>query len=190
MASQPHQPQIDRLVIGIAGRIGSGKTTVGKYLEGKFGYQYLRYSAVLADWNGLNPENKADLQKIGWVVMIDGLQSELNRRLIAEILPDRSVAVDGLRHLLDFEMLRETFNDSFRLLFVETPPRLRFERLQARGKYQTYASFSSADGHPVERQIDLLREKSSCEISNVDSIEHLCTEVDQCISRFQKEGQA
>src|SRR5258708_2229545 len=102
MASHSQRPQGERLVVGITGRIGSGKTTVGRYLESRYGFQYVRYSEVLAEWLAKDPEGKAHLQKVGWEVMAGGMQSELNRRLIARITPDAAVAVDGLRHSLDY----------------------------------------------------------------------------------------
>src|ERR1700694_5588389 len=116
MASHSQRPRVERLVVGITGRIGSGKTTVGRYLESSYEFQYLRYSAVLADWQIQDSESKDHLQKVGWEVMAGGLQAELNRRLIAQILPDRDVAVDGLRHPLDYDTLRSSFLPSFRLL--------------------------------------------------------------------------
>src|SRR6266852_2298657 len=96
------QPPGKWLAVGITGRIGSGKTTVGKYLESRYGFQYLRYSAVLSDWLAKDPESKAQLQKVGWDVMAGGTQAELNRRLVEQIMPDSDVAVDGLRHTLDY----------------------------------------------------------------------------------------
>src|SRR6266849_10287062 len=101
MASHSERPQGERLVIGITGRIGSGKTTVGRYLEARYGFQYLRYSEVLAEWRAKDPESKAHLQEVGWEVMAGGMQAELNRRLVEEIKPGSDVAVDGLRHPLD-----------------------------------------------------------------------------------------
>src|SRR5258708_27342566 len=98
MASQSQRPRGERLIVGITGRIGSGKTTVGKYLESRYGFQYLRYSEVLAEWRAKDPESKAHLQEVGWEVMAGGMQAELNRRLIAPVTPEHNPAGDRLRH--------------------------------------------------------------------------------------------
>src|SRR5258708_39973888 len=96
MASQSQRPRGERLIVGITGRIGSGKTTVGRYLESRYGFQYIRYSEVLAVWRAKDPESKAQLQKVGWEVMASGMQADLNRRLIARVTPDVVVADCGL----------------------------------------------------------------------------------------------
>ncbi len=188
MASHSQRPQAERLVIGITGRIGSGKTTVGKYLESRHGFQYLRYSAVLADWQIQDSERKDHLQTVGWEVMASGRQAELNRRLVGRILPERNVAVDGLRHPLDYETLSSSFPSSFHLLFIDSPAQLRFERLNAKGKYADIAAFKSADAHPVEQQIDLLRAKANLVIGNEGSLQDLYAIIDETVSRFRKEG--
>lgn len=190
MASHSQRPQVERLVIGITGRIGSGKTTVGRYLESSYGFQYLRYSAVLADWQSQDSESKDHLQKIGWEVMTGGLQAELNRRLIAQILPERNVAVDGLRHPLDYDTLHDSFFPSFRLLFIDSPPELRFDRLNQKGKYAGFTSFQAVDSHPVEQQIDSLHTNAALVICNEGSLQELYEVVDEAVSRFRKEGQS
>ena len=190
MASHSQRPRGERLVIGITGRIGSGKTTVGKYLESRSAFHYFRYSAVLADWLAKDPESKAHLQRVGWEVMAGGMQAELNRRLIAQILPERNVAVDGLRHPLDYDTLYTSFSDSFHLLYIDSPPRLRFDRLNQKGKYADFASFNSADSHPVEQHIDSLRGMAAVVIRNEGSMQDLYTAVDGAIHGFRKEGQS
>lgn len=189
MASHSERSSGNRLVVGITGRIGSGKTTVGKYLESRHGFQYLRYSAVLADWLAQDAESKAHLQTVGWEVMASGMQAELNRRLVSQILPERDVAVDGLRHSLDYDTLRDLYSPSFFLLFIDSPPQLRFERLNAKGKYADFVSFEAADCHPVEQQIDSLRVHATPVIQNDGSLQDLYTIVDKTVSRFRKEGQ-
>src|SRR5580704_7839332 len=187
MASHSQRPRGERLIIGIAGRIGSGKTTVGKYLESRYGFQYLRYSAVLADWREQDPDSKAHLQAVGWQVMASGLQAELNRRLVAQILPERDVAVDGLRHPLDYETLSSSFSSSFHLLFIDSPAQLRFQRLSAKGKYADIDAFNSADSHLVEQKIDLLQSKGDPIIENDGSLQALYGIVDDTIFLYRKE---
>ncbi|SRR6266404_5716652 len=190
MASHSQRPQGERLVVGITGRIGSGKTTVGRYLQSRYNFQYLRYSEILAEWRAKDPESKAHLQKVGWEVMTGGMQAELNRRLIAGIAPYVDVAVDGLRHPLDCETLKNSFSDSFRLLYIDSPSRLRFDRLNQKGKYADFASFEAADSHPVEQQIGSLRINAALVIRNEDSLQELYAKVDEAIHRFRKEGQS
>ena len=131
----------ERLVIGIAGRIGSGKTSAGKYLGLAYNFQYLRYSQVLSEWLAKDPESKSRLQEIGWEVMAGGKQAELNHRLIAQIAPSVDVAVDGLRHPVDYERLRNSFLSSFHLLYIDSPRGERWERLRGRGRYSDFDTF-------------------------------------------------
>jgi dephospho-CoA kinase len=190
MASHSQRPQGERLVVGITGRIGSGKTTIGRYLESRYGFQYVRYSEVLGEWRAKDPESKAELQKVGWEVMAGGMQAELNRHLVARITLDQDVAVDGLRHPLDYDTLNNSFPPSFRLLFIDSPSRLRFERLNQKGKYADLTSFDTADSHLVEQQIESLRADATLVIHNERSLQDLYAVVDQAIRTFRKEGQS
>jgi dephospho-CoA kinase len=188
MTSHSQRPRDERLVIGITGRIGSGKTSVGKYLNSAHGFQYIRYSQVLSDWLATAPEAKAHLQEVGWEVMEGGKQMELNRRLIAQIQPDVNVAVDGLRHPIDYESLRSSFYSSFHLLFLDSSAQVRWERLKGKGRYTTSAIFEAADLHPVEQQIESLRKNAERVISNSSSLQDLYQTVDAAIRNFTKEG--
>jgi dephospho-CoA kinase len=118
------------------------------------------------------------------------MQAELNRRLIARITPEVDVAIDGLRHPLDCAALTNSFAGSFRLLFIDSPPRLRFERLNQKRKYADFASFDSADSHPVEQQIDPLRVNATLVIPNEGLLQELYAKVDEAIRSIRKEGQS
>src|ERR1039458_6919925 len=131
-----------RIVIGVAGRIGSGKSFAAHYLEKHFGFQYLRYSLVLANWFKADPAAKSRLQEVGWGVMSSDRQGELNRRLIAGIDRRRNCVLDGLRHPIDYESLKNEFASQFILIYVDTPSEIRFERLRAR--FQGFDEFQAA----------------------------------------------
>jgi len=187
MPNQNHQQrQGDRLVIGITGRIGAGKTSVGKYLEAQYGFSYIRYSQVLSDWRAKEPENKACLQVVGWEVMAGGMQSELNSRLISAIPAESDCAVDGLRHSLDFESLDSTFTPHFFLVYLDSPAEMRWPRL--RHRYPTFDDFRTADSHPVEQQIESLRGLAFAAIDNQSSIKNLYSAVDSVLMRIRTGG--
>src|SRR5260370_17560491 len=109
MPSYSERSEEKRLVIGIAGRIGAGKTSAAKYLNTKHGFQYLRYSQVLAEWKAANPESKAQLQSVGWEVMAGGMQTELNLRPISQGFPYAYVPIYGLHPPIDQQNLINTF---------------------------------------------------------------------------------
>lgn len=189
MASHFQRSRDERLIIGITGHIGSGKTSIGNYLSSTHGFQYVRYGQVLSEWLGADAEGKANLQKIGWEVMAGGMQRELNRRLIEKIEPDADVAVDGLRHPLDYESLHTLFSSSFHLLYIESALGTRWKRLKGRGRYESFEMFETADSHPVEQQIEMLRPNADLVLENEGSIEDLYMSVDLAIRNLAWKGQ-
>jgi dephospho-CoA kinase len=189
MSSLSQRPRDERLVVGIAGRIGSGKTSAAKYLSSRYGFQYLRYSQVLSEWLAKEPESKSRLQVIGWEVMAGGMQTELNRRLISQVGPDADVAVDGLRHPVDYASLRKSFLSSFQLVYIDSRRSDRWERLKGRGRYPSLESFETADSHPVEQQIESLRANAAVVLSNHRSLEDLYAALDEAVQGFRGEGQ-
>ena len=122
--------------------------------------------------------------------MAGGMQAELNRRLVELVTPDSDVAVDGLRHPLDYQTLDSRFSSLFRLVYIDSPPRLRFDRLKEKDKYADLASFQAADSHPVEQLIDSLRTNAALVIPNEASLQALYAKVDTAVSSFRKEGQS
>jgi dephospho-CoA kinase len=173
-----------RIVIGVAGRIGSGKTAIAHHIQRKFGFEYLRYSIVLADWYSAHPESKTWLQEIGWQVMSSAGQRELNKRLIDRITHAGNYVVDGLRHPIDFESLKIRFEPNFYLVFVDTPAEIRFERLVDR--YATLSDFHKADSHAVESNIEFLKPLATVVLRGSLPFDRLLIQADDFVTTLQR----
>jgi AAA domain-containing protein len=174
-----------RLIIGITGPIGSGKTTVGQYLRIKHKFSYIRYSQVLAEWVGTDASRKHSLQEVGWEVMSGGKQEELNRRLLSQIDADHSWAVDGLRHPVDFRSLQAEFNGDFFLFYLHSSQMERFRRHQGSARFPTFESFVTADSQPVERQICELESLAHFQINNNGSETDLYALIDAKLTEIR-----
>ncbi len=174
----------NKLVVGIAGSIGAGKTTVAKYLASGHGFGYLRYSQVLAEWLGRGTNNRAVLQQLGWEIMSRGKQNQLNAMLIGKIRDGRDYAIDGLRHRIDYITLRKRFRRKFFLLYVDAPAALRWHRLRRNRKFGSIMQFRKADHHPVERRLRSLKRHASFVISNNGTRAELRRALDRVIQKI------
>jgi dephospho-CoA kinase len=183
---EANQPKI-RLVIGVTGRLGAGKTTAAEYLRAEFGFCYIRYSQVLADWFHEDPNRKSELQVAGWEVMSGGLQAELNGRLIAQMTPESDWVVDGLRHPLDYDSLKKAFTSGFHLIYIDSPPEERWKRLQKHSRFPTLEEFCAADAHAVEQQIQALRKAADVCIQNTRPVQQLYEKLTCLVIRLRKE---
>jgi hypothetical protein len=141
---------------------------------------------VLAEWMAANPESKAQLQKVGWEVMAGGMQTELNRRLIAQVTPEANAAIDGLRHTIDQESLSKAFSASFHLFYIDSGTEQRWNHLNGKGRYTSRDIFDAADLHPVEQQIESLRLKANVVLRNEGSLQDLYSAIDKAIPAFGK----
>ena len=172
------------LVIGITGRIGAGKTTLAQVLRTEYGFQYFRYSLVLAEWRKVDPTAKGNLQELGWGVMAGGNQRELNRLLIKQIDRGQDCVVDGLRHIIDYESLKNEFPRNFALIFLKAAAQIRFDRIRQR--YPEYSSFLKADSHPVESSIDSLLPLAELVLDSEKSVSEIAVNAISFCSSFRK----
>jgi dephospho-CoA kinase len=170
------RPSAKPVLVGFAGPIGSGKTSAAKYLRDRHGFQYIRYSQVLRGWATPPGSGRAELREIGWEVMSGGRQRDLNQRLIDQLDPGRSAAIDGMRHITDYESLSSTFGSAFEMIFLEARDEERYNRLTSR--FRTHDEFLAADQHPVEAGASALRPLAALVLNNDGSLEELYAELE------------
>jgi len=172
------------LVIGLAGRIGSGKGTVSEYLIEKKGAQQFVYSAILTDiLKRLNqPVTRENLQKLG-----AGLRNELGDEVLVDAMKgdlEGATAeirlIDGLRYVNEVDMLKKFPNNV--LVFVDVPLEMRHERIKKRAEKGeaeiTLDKFKELDKAPTEKELDQIKAMADHIIDNSGTVEELFKQAD------------
>ncbi len=172
------------LIIGLAGRIASGKGTVAQYLIKKYNAKQFVYSDILRDilkrlYIPITRENLQDLGKslragLGPDVLVNAMKGDLMTG------KGELRLVDGVRYVNEVEMLR-TFPHNI-LIFVDAPLKLRYERAKERGvrgeESLTLAEFKKLDRAETERELDRVRSMADYIIDNSGTLEELYKQVD------------
>lgn len=172
-----------KLIIGIVGENGAGKTSVLKYLKQKLGEttcQTLRFSDVLSETLALwdIPQTRANLQLLPQLMDSGYGPGSLSRAVAKRIEESSSdiLLIDGVRWDSDEKLIR-SFKNSL-LVYVTAPPRLRFQRLKARREKAgedvlTWEQFLVEDSAPNEVQIPHIGKRANFVITNTSSEEIL-----------------
>lgn len=158
------------MIIGIAGPTASGKTTVARMLEEKYGAVRTRYSSILSEMateRGLDPEDKATLQGLFLTEREtrgeDFLTKEMEERV--RRLDNDFIVIEGNRRLVDLKTLKritEVRNDSLILLFIDASRETRFDRYNERLVTQgeeliSFEAFTALEANDAEDEIDDLK---------------------------------
>jgi dephospho-CoA kinase len=176
-----------RLVIGLAGRIGSGKSEIGKYLSNNYGASQHRFSQILEDLIKrlhITPERET-LQRLGAALRSSISQGVLVNAFKADIEGAASdiVVVDGIRYLNEVEMLRE-FKKNI-LIYTSVPSAIRYERIKKRGERGesnlTFEEFMEAENRETEKHLDEVKAVADIVLDNSGSKEEFHRKIDEII---------
>jgi len=181
------------VIIGLTGKNGSGKGVVGDYLQEK-GFLYYSLSDVLrkeAMGEGL-ALTRDHLFQLG-----NRLRSIRGPGVLGEMVREqldltRHCVVDSIRHPGEAKALKEITN--FKLIAVEAPLKVRFERMCERAREndpKTYDAFlkleekeaSSEDS--AHQQLNQVIEMADHVLINDSNIDKLQMKVDKIIQSVQ-----
>ncbi|MDI6806425.1 MAG: AAA family ATPase [Candidatus Aenigmarchaeota archaeon] len=126
-------------IVGVTGTFGSGKSLVRNLLKEHFDSYHIALSTVLKRRLGRGVERKS-LQDFG-----NEMRMKFGHHILAEIasesLPEKElIIIDGIRNPGETEFLRKKFGNDFKLVGIDAPIQLRFERI-ARRKYEKIKNF-------------------------------------------------
>jgi len=165
-------------VIGLIGRIASGKTVVADYLVKERGARYYRFSDVLRDvlTRLHKPVTRENLQNLGLGLRRmygDGLLAEILRQDIMDSKAEL-VVVDGIRYQDEYDMVKSLGG---RLIHITAPQETRHRRAYGRGTRGEAAicfeDFRKSEEKETERFIDEIGDKADFVIENTGTVEEL-----------------
>lgn len=186
-----------RLIIGLVGTSGAGKSTVGQYLEGK-GFYKIELSSFLKEElskRNLKRINKKILQdlgnelreKFGPQILVEKAIENINRRKIKKAI------IDGIRNPYEIVFLKN--QDNFYLLGIDAEPRIRYDRIVKDkgnrwvGSYQNFLGIEKRDSYLGNKKTGLrVREclkQASLIIVNNGSRELLYQQVNKFITNLK-----
>ena len=177
------------LIIGLTGRIGSGKTTLSAYIQEKYGFQKLSFVDKI-----LIPElrkrkktvNRKNLQQVGREFYLKYRDIEFTELLLEGTDPTKKWIIDDIRYPLAANYIRNQFLNNFWLIGVKTDIQIRFQRILARGKEGkiSYEDFLKMDSAPTEEQIEEVLSQVDYFIENNGTLAELYQQCDKVMGEI------
>ena len=180
------------LVIGLSGKIGSGKGTVAEYICEKYGAEQFLFSKILADILDrlYLPKTRVNLQKLGRI-----LRSEFCKGVIVDAFEKdikeskaKIKIVDGIRYVNEVVMLRK--NKDNVLIYVKAPLEIRYERCLRRSEKGedrvTFEEFRKADVRATESELGQIENRADYVVDNSGSIQDLKKKIDEIMVKMLK----
>lgn len=162
------------MVIGLAGRIGTGKTSVGKAVATRLGCRMTSFSTFLRSEAlelGVEPTRKA-LQDLGTEWIEKGWD-----RFCTTVLnhvgwkAGEDLVVDGIRHFGAVESLRSLIGSDFFVVFIDPPGKAEWERRLLTKGISSIADLEELESHAAEAETSLVGSVSDLRISGDATIE-------------------
>jgi dephospho-CoA kinase len=157
------------MIIGFSGRTASGKSAVSRAVATHYGALWVSFGDYVraeAKRRGL-VDDRPVLQDLGDALITDGWE-QFCARVVGQVAWDGQgmLVVDGIRHLGAIEALRARAR--FTLIYVETTDDRRAGWIAERGITDVEAA--SADAHPIERELALVKQNANLIVANTTSI--------------------
>jgi dCMP deaminase len=179
------------MLIGLTGRNASGKGEVAKYLQAK-GFQYYSLSDVIRDEirsRGLTPSREILIQ-VGNELRQRFGSSVLADRILARIEDGQNYVIDSIRNPAEVMALRRASH--FRMIRVEAPLEMRFERSRKRSRETDPITLDhfievenrEAVGEETSQNLIQVEQLAEETLTNDSTLQKLYPRIDEMASRL------
>lgn len=180
-----------KIVLGITGEIGSGKTTVAKYLRKKYKADYFKFSDMLRDLlqRLYLEESRKNMQQIS-TLLRKMFGEDLMAKVIAQDIENsksKIIVAEAMRRPIDAKYLRKLKN--FYILAINTDAKKRYKRLTKRSenpddKNKTLAQFKKESQWETEITIRQIMKKADFQIDNNSSFQNLYKQINTILENL------
>lgn len=179
---------MQKIILGIAGEIASGKGTTAQYLIERYGASTHRFSTSLRDIakRMYLDESRENLQKISTIMRENFSDDILSMVIYRDVANDNTqvVAIDGVRRMADIEFLKKLLE--FKLVYIDADMENRYNRIVKRGENvddnaKTFEEFENDHKREAELQIKDLKNQADFVVDNNGSLEQLYAQIDNII---------
>ena len=180
-----------KIILGLAGEIASGKGTVAKHIEEKYGGSSHRFSTALRDVARRMrlEESRENLQKISTIFRENFNDDILSMVICADVNEDthQIIAIDGVRRMADIKYLKKL--EGFRLVYIEANMDIRYQRIVKRREnsddaHKPYSEFVADHAREAESQIKDLKNYADFVVNNEGTFLELYHQVDKIIKEL------
>jgi dCMP deaminase len=180
------------MIIGLTGTNGAGKTVTAEYLRSKGFHFHSLSDEIREELERQGQEaTRANLIELGNQLRAEYGPAVLAERIKAKLRPDWNYVVDSIRNPYEVKALRSARD--FRLLKVDAPVELRYERVRQRGGPRTPASFEEfvelerrefESPNPANQQLRATYELADLTVWNDGPLEALQGRLDQVVREW------
>ena len=177
------------MLIGIVGKIGSGKDIVAEILINKYGFQeQIRFSDPITEFlKDINLElNRENYQKIGFY-----LRKTFGKQIIVDTIVRRvknqknqKIIINGIRYKIEFDAIKKL---GCIIIGIITDDKIRFQRINDRkrfGRIITREEFEKYEHGETEIQIDDLLKMVDYRINNNEILVNLKETIQDLINKI------
>jgi dCMP deaminase len=177
--------------IGITGKLGSGKDTVADKITEK-GFIHISLSDILREdlkRQGL-PVTRQNLVEIGVKIRTEFGGAILAERAYAKVEENKNYVFTSIGRTEEVEFLK---NKGFKIVFVDAPLKVRYERAKKRLREQEPIKFSEfkkldnieSKGKNLERNFDEIKKKSDIILLNNSTLNVLYKKIEK-ITKYER----
>ena len=180
-----------KLILGLTGKIGSGKGLIGDYLQKNYGAEFFKFSTYLSralDVMGLE-QSRDNMIKISEGLRHAFGEDALSYAVARDAMKSTAqlAVIDGLRRPEDLTGLLPL--PQFKLAAVEADQNIRYDRIANRGEKteehaMTMEDFVKQEQRATEVTVPDTMSLATLQIANNGSQDELETQLDSLMAQF------